>query len=580
MLRGLSYIILLCTVFLVLHRQARGQTVVLISSEEDQQILKHYDLSARQPDSLGTIQVVNQLINELQRDGYFTASATHLQKIDSTQWQVNLKVGERYPWAYLHPGNLDPLMQERSGFRERFFLNRPFSYQNIQKLMESILKAAENEGFPFAKVQLTDVSLAHQEVSAAIDYIPGPYITFGELKISGTSKIKPDFLATFLKISPGSAYSEKRVSQIQHTLRSLPYLQMSAPLEVSFQNDEAEVHLILEERKSNQMDGLVNFLPNEHADGNLLITGKVEILLNNLMKSGKQFQLQWQRLQIESQQLLLNYQHTYLFRSPFQAGVAFNMLKEDTLYMNRELIFSLAYPLPQASMISFTTNMRNSSTLTEEKRLTHANNLNGPIGDFNLLNVGISLQLNRLNDVFFPTHGWQLYSNLGIGRKQIHETSTEMEGGISWQPFTQINLKQYHSIGKFWILYHHLSGAYLYGEHLYLNDVYRLGGLNTLRGFNDNFFFASYYGLSNLELRLLLEREEQKQSYLFVFYDQALLGYQLDKKYNDSPLGLGMGLSLTTDMGIFNLAYALGKINDQALNFSASKIHFGYISRF
>lgn len=581
MLRKLSNIIFLYAIFsCFFHQQVIGQTISLISSEQDLQILKHYDLSVRQPDSLGAVQAVRQLISELQKDGYFTASATRLQSIDSSQWQVNLDIGELYHWAYLQPGNLDPLMQEHSGFRERFFLNRPFSYEDIQRLMESILEAAENEGFPFASVQLAKINIKNEKVHAVLQYVSGPYITFGELQISGTSKIKPDFLATFLKMPPGSAYSEKKVDRIQNTLRSLPYLEMSAPPKVSFQNNEAEVHLVLGERKSNQVDGLVNLLPNENESGSLLLTGKVEILLNNLMKSGKQFNLQWQRLQVESQQLSVNYQHPYLFRTPFQAGIGFNILKEDTLYINRNLSFNLSYPLSQASLISFTTDIRNSSTLTATRLPASTNNLIGSLGNFSLFNVGVSLQLNRLNDILLPTRGWHLYSSIGIGRKNSKDLSIESEAEVSWQPFTQIDLRQYHSLGKFWVIFHRLSGAYLHGENLYLNDLYRLGGLNSLRGFNDNFFFAASYGLSNLELRLLLEYEEQTQSYLYIFYDQAILGRQVEKQYQASPLGLGLGLSLTTEVGIFNLAYALGKVEDEALNFNLSKIHFGYISRF
>lgn len=581
MFRKLSNIIFLYAMFFCFfHQQVRGQAISVISSEQDQQILKHYDLSVRQPDSLGALQAVDQLISELQSDGYFTASASQIHSIDSSQWQVNLDIGERYRWAYLQPGNLGPLMQEHSGFREKFFLNRPFSYEDVQRLMENILRAAENEGFPFASVQLTQIRIENNEVQAAIHYISGPYITFGELEISGTSKVKADFLATILKITPGSAYSEKKVSRIQNMLRSLPYLQMSAPLKVSFQNNEAEVHLTLEERKSNQMDGLVNLLPNENEEGRLLLTGKVEILLNNLMKSGKQFNLQWQRLQVESQQLSIGYQHPYLFRTPFQAGLAFNILKEDTLYINRNLSFNLSYPLSQLSLVSLTTGIRNSSTLTEAEASATTNPLTGALGNFNLLNVGVSLQLNRLNDVLLPTRGLHVYGSAGVGRKNSKAFSVEATEEVSWQPFIQVDLRKYYGLGKFWVVFHRIGGAYLYGKNLYLNDLYRLGGLSTLRGFNDNFFFASYYGLSNLELRLLLEDAESSQSYLYVFYDQALLGSKLEEQYQKSPLGIGLGLSLNTNAGIFNLAYALGKIDGQALNFSLSKIHFGYVSRF
>lgn len=557
-----------------------GQTVILNSSVEDRKILQRYPFEVKQRDSLKTIQSLKELISRLQKDGYFTANTTVLERVDSSHWQTHITLGRQYQWAYLDPGNLDPLMQEQSGFREKFFLHRPFSYDDLEQMVERILKEAENNGFPFASIQLTGISVHQEEVNATIHYESGPYITFGELQLNGTDKVKAEFLASYLKIPSGSAYSEKKVKQIAQALRALPYVEMAVPLEVSFQNDEAEVHLTLTDRKVNQMDGLVNLLPNENEEGSVLLTGSLEILLNNLMRSGKQLSLQWQRLQVESQRLSISYQHPYLFRTPYQAGFSFNLLKEDTLFINRSLAFNLAYPLAQASMISINTDFRSSSVLIDSALPSTDSDLSGAVGDFSLLNIGLSLQLNRLNDVVLPTRGWSFEGSLGIGRKSSHSAAVEANRDISWQPFSQMTLRQYYPLGKLWVLYHRLSGAYLSGENLYLNDLYRVGGLRSLRGFNDNFFYASYYGISNLELRLLLEQAAQTQSYLYVFYDQAILGHQLAGHYQDTPLGLGLGLSITTDIGLFNFAYAIGKVRNQAIDFSLSKIHFGYISRF
>lgn len=560
-------------------QEGAAQAVILNGNAEDKKILKNYPFEAEVTDSLSAVQFLKELISRLQGDGYFTASATVLEKVDGSRWQSHITLGEQYQWAYLDPGNLDPLMQERSGFREKFFLHRPFSYQDLNKMIERILQEAENSGFPFASVQLTEIKVYQGEVSASLHYESGPYITFGDLQLSGTNKVKADFLASYLKIPSGSAYSEKKVEQITQSIRSLPYVEMTVPLEVSFQNDEAEVHLALANRKVNQMDGLVNLLPNEN-EGGILLTGSLEILLNNLMKSGKQLSLQWQHLQVESQQLSISYQHPYLFRTPYQAGFSFNLLKEDTSFINRSLAFNLSYALPRASLISLNVDFRSSSVLSDLDLQPMNSGTLGEVGDFGLLNLGINLQLNRLNDVLLPTNGWSFSSTIGVGRKHITSTTVEADKQVSWQPFSQLTLRQYYRLGKLWVLYHRLSGAYLAGESLYLNDLYRLGGLRSLRGFNDNFFYASYYGMSNLEVRLLLEQAAQTQSYLYIFYDQAILGHQLAEHYQERPLGLGLGLSITTDVGVFNFAYAVGKIKYQTLDFSLSKIHFGYISRF
>ena len=558
---------------------ALGQHLIILGSPEDQKILKRYTVSVRQPDSSSVSLAINNLISELHMDGYFTARAEHPIRKDTNHWEVRLLLGDRYEWAYLSAGNLDPILQEKSGFRERFFLNRPFSYQDIKLLMERVLKASEDEGFPFASVQLAEIEMKGQQLQAEIYYQPGPYITFGKLYIHGTDKVKADFLATQLSIQEGSAYSERKLQQISAKLRSLPYLTLEDTVDVRFQNDEAELHLTLSDRESNQVDGLVNFLPNENEAGKVLLTGRAEIMLNNLMRSGKQFALQWQRLQTASQQLAIAYQHPYFLRTPLQTAFSFQLLKEDTLFLNRKLGLQFSFPLINSGSIGISTEWQTSSLLGEMP--ASADPFSTQMSDFSTLNIALTFQYSKLDDVLFPSHGFYLSGSGGVGRKRIAAGATESGKEKIWQPYAQIAVRQYHPAGRLFTFYHRFSAAFIESESLFLNELYRLGGIQSLRGFNDNFFFASYYALSNFEARLVLEQERDEQSYLYVFYDQAWLGYKLaENKYNDTPAGLGAGISFTTNAGVFNLAYALGKSKGNAWNLSLSKIHFGYISRF
>jgi hemolysin activation/secretion protein len=122
-----------------------------------------------------------------------------------------------------------------------------------------------------------------------------------------------------------------------------------------------------------------------------------------------------------------------------------------------------------------------------------------------------------------------------------------------------------------------LQAGMVENEKLFLNDLFRLGGLRSLRGFNENFFFASHFATATLETRLLFE----EQSYFFVFLDQGWVKYNLtNNEFLDTPTGLGIGLNLALEGGIFNFVYALGNSKLQPIGFQTSKIHLGYISRF
>ncbi|HEY9117017.1 MAG TPA: BamA/TamA family outer membrane protein, partial [Roseivirga sp.] len=125
-----------------------------------------------------------------------------------------------------------------------------------------------------------------------------------------------------------------------------------------------------------------------------------------------------------------------------------------------------------------------------------------------------------------------------------------------------------------------LQGGLISGENLFQNDAFRIGGLNSLRGFNESYFFTTGFLFANFESRFYLD----ETSYLLLFTD---IGYvesdfvnQISKSF-EWPLGVGTGISFATNTGIFNFVYALGTSKSTgAINFNQSKIHFGFTTRF
>ena len=68
-----------------------------------------------------------------------------------------------------------------------------------------------------------------------------------------------------------------------------------------------------------------------------------------------------------------------------------------------------------------------------------------------------------------------------------------------------------------------LRGEGLLNPRLFINDLFRLGGLNSLRGFNENQFYTSAYAVATAEFRQFIGAD----SYVFLFADQAYLRHDL-----------------------------------------------------
>src|SRR6185369_14938434 len=81
-----------------------------------------------------------------------------------------------------------------------------------------------------------------------------------------------------------------------------------------------------------------------------------------------------------------------------------------------------------------------------------------------------------------------------------------------------------------------VKGAYLYSPDIFTNELYRFGGLKTLRGFDEESILASAYIIGKAEYRYLLEQN----SYLFAFFNQGSYRNTSNNKYiHDTPYGFG-----------------------------------------
>jgi outer membrane protein assembly factor BamA len=122
-----------------------------------------------------------------------------------------------------------------------------------------------------------------------------------------------------------------------------------------------------------------------------------------------------------------------------------------------------------------------------------------------------------------------------------------------------------------------VQGGYQTRKGSFENELFRLGGLRTLRGFDDESILASAYGIGKLEYRYILELN----SYLFTFFNAAWYEKATNTAtVTDSPYGFGAGIAFDTRLGIVSVNYALGSEQGRPVEFRNAKIHIGLLNYF
>ena len=519
---------------------------------------------------------IKELIYDLYSRGYVETLYTVINN-DST-CTLMVEPGRRYKWVSLMQGNLPDDIMHRVNLRPGLFQGRIFNFKALVSTYGSILRWSENNGYPFARVAMKRILVKNNGISAKLDYEPGPLIVFDTLMVSGTGKLNKKFLAAYLGILPGELYSRMKVQSVQQAIVQMKGFSLTSPPEEYFMDGKCYLRLILSEKPVNGFDGYLGLLPNENQPGKLLVTGQVKLALNNLFKSGKTFELNWQRPNLLSQELALDYYHPCIFNSPVNGSVRANLYKQDTSYLNTDLEAGFDIRAPGFGNIGIeagrlTTRILGSNFAETDSLFR--------LADTNTSFYGVNYTFRKIDDLDFPTRGWVGEIHMDIGNKKIlripDKPNVFVSPGHQVQVRGKVSVSRYSPFSSRSTLLTRISGGILSDNNLFYSDLFRIGGLSSLRGFNEKYFYSSSYIIGNFEYRLRIE----EKSFLLVFADAGWIGNELslERKY-DWPVGMGGGFNLGTPIGNLAVIYALGMDNNQDFNLKYSKIHIGYVSRF
>jgi outer membrane protein assembly factor BamA len=489
--------------------------------------------------------------------------------------------GPQYRWDKLTAADsISKILIYQTGFRYSNFENKQVKPSQVDYLFRKIITYAENNGYPFTQCEISNFETVDNSVSGKIKVTRGPIIKYDSVIVKGKAKIHPRFIQSYLGIKPGRIYNESRMAQAGKRLRELPYLREAQPYRTIFTKDYTKVLFVLDPVKANQFDGFLGFLPDDQT-GKLNITGQARIKLLNPLGRGEMLDVDWRRLQLNTRDLKTKMQLPYLLSTPAGFEFNFKLFQRDTIFIDVNQNFNLLYSFTGNNAIRFFYSRRNTS-LVSSRGYEFVTRL-PDFADVGVNSYGIGLRLEDTDYRLTPTRGYRMNVSGSTGIREIR-----INPGINPAAYTNIELKstQYSLdfMGEYYlkllsrtILAATARSGALLGQAVLSNESYRIGGLQTLRGFDEESIYASSFFIGNAELRYLIEQN----SYLFAFYNQAWYENRTLNNYvRDTPLGFGLGISFETRPGIFSLTYALGKQFENPIFLRSAKVHFGIVSSF
>ena len=504
---------------------------------------------------------IRSLGNSLIAKGYFLYTLSQ----DTTLKQVSVDLGDRFSEIEIRN-----LQDTELNIFKRKNKSATFSPDELSAFLVDKLSVFSNQGFPFVNVSLDSIEIENLKIRAVIKLNKGRYFTLRKIHIRGDSSISNSTIHGIIDYGIDEVYSEEKIGAIDQKIKQTSFISTIKPSEIMYTNDGFELFLYLKSTKVSYLRGALGLQPNPISQ-RMALTGELNLKLENALKKGELFKFNWRSIKPQTQRMKLNLNYPFLFQSPF--GIESNLLlyKRDSTFLDLNTELNVSYSLKNGFRIRAHYRFMSSSILSGGSSSLEFSNLNS----YRTNAYGLSVERQALDNIVNPSKGRILNAKLYVGQRILSGDSTDAaEKNTTY--LGNFLYREYVSIFPRHVLLFGLLFDFYTSPTIFENELFRFGGLNTLRGFNEEQLFASTKGQLTFEYRFLLD----ENSNVFLFYDQCFYENTSVSYKNDHPLGFGGGISFGSKIGIFSITYALGREQANPIDFRSSKIHFGYTAYF
>jgi hypothetical protein len=441
-------------------------------------------------------------------------------------------------------------------------------YSKIDFFLREKKKQLNAAGYPLATLQLTNITKIGATIFAKLDISEIQQKKINSIIITNTDKggfkFPKGHLNQIKKKYRNSILSENSISKIKEEFDKYNFIKQTKYPETLFTKDSTKIYVYLEKQNSNNFDGFVGF--NTNTNQKLTLSGYLNLQLENILNSGEEFKLNWKNNGDNQTSFNTSLEIPYIFSSPLGLKGQINIFKQDSTFQNTKTALEASYFLKYNTRIYIGRETTSSSDIQ--------NSNNELISDFNseFFTGSFLYSKGDLNNFMNPIKA-SVSLKLGIGKRE--NTSTLTADNSNKQNYIElktaytfyINTKNHFSTKA---TFHNLNSKD-YG----VNELYRFGGINSIRGFQENSLQAKTYFILTTEYRYLLNPN---------FYINTILDYgvyNLPKTnrvvdYNKNIISTGLGFSLLTKTGMLGISAVKNYNKEEKIDISNTLIHISY----
>lgn len=499
----------------------------------------------------------NSFYEKLTKKGYLNAQFIENFKLNDSVFCYKYSLEKKINYARIYIG-----IKNRENIPATYSLKNDtlhLSYEEIDAFLNNTLIKLENNGFSMSKVKLNNLHYKDNSIIADLEVAKENKRQLNSIVINGYDKFPESHKKNVTRFYRNKVFNQKNLEKLYNDFEKFRFVKQTKYPEILFTKDSTKVYVYLEKAKPNSFDGYIGFTNDE--ESKLILSGYLDLTLINILNSGEKFSLYWKSDGQDQKTFNLGLELPYIFKSPMGLKTELNIFKQDSTFQNTRTNIELGY------YFNYNTRLYIGHQSTESSDIQNANTLSLSDFDNSYLTTALEFTDFKNDDFLFPEKT-SFSLKLGSGKRKSKLLSDNQFFGSLYlkhnfylNPKNIINLKSHN--------------FYLQSNNYIVNELARFGGINSIRGFNENSLQGNTFTSLLTEYRHVLT----SNLYLHSILDYGFL--QDDTTDNRANLlGFGFGFGLLSKNGLFNIVYANGSTNNQAIKLSNSIVHISFKASF
>ena len=448
----------------------------------------------------------------------------------------------------------------------------PFSQVELEGGIDRILALYSEHGHPNVQIEPSGIKLLpeHGKINLHLNVREGDIVRIEEIRLTGLKKTKSHVVLRELPIQMGDVFDQRKIDRSLRRLTNLGYFHEVNPLvlEEGQTPDKIVFHARITEARTGRFSGIIGYAPpSTEVDDAPRLTGTIEASENNLLGTGRRVNFFWKSGLLNT--LRFGYREPWVFGKPASIGVEYAQLKQRNQFTDAE-------SEEQSGSLTISTQIREAfegALAISYKRIDYAAagpSLLVPTGPVDLLpsanrsfsqfprngSLDVQAQNGAKYGVTFSLmrDGRNYFLNPTRGRRD--SVAFEFSRGDFRLQKLWADFQQYLPTWRKQVIAIGLHAATTWGANIPPTELFYLGGANTLRGYDEDWFSGPRRVYANFEYRLIVGRASR----VFVFVDMgSVTRINQPSVFDPLRVGYGLGMRLESRSGLLRIDYGLAE---------------------